>query len=91
MEGNSNKQPLINSNQVWTKLFQTKIYVIVYHDPWAHCECPSGCCCAETTNVEAVTTSKEKAEEWITNHLKVMTCYHRKDFDIEEITLNEGL
>jgi len=70
------------SAQVWTKLFQSEIYIVVYHDPWQHSECDEGCCAVDTTEVLGTASSFERAEELIQRYLKRMTCYQRKDFEI---------
>lgn len=83
-------QGKVEQEEVWTKLFQSKVYVVVHHDPYAHGECLDGCCGAETTTVMGVATSKEKAEELIGRKMKRIS-YRRTDFDIEEFDLNGEL
>jgi len=80
----------MNEKVNWSKILGCKAYVVVYHDPYAHSECESGCCCAETTTVMGVATSMEGAETLIKSYQKRVS-YRREDFDIEEFELDGEL
>jgi len=80
----------MNEKAMWSKILGSKIYVVVYHDPYAHSECSSCCCGAETTQVMGVATSREMAENLIESYQKRVN-YDREDFEIEEFELDGEL
>jgi hypothetical protein len=65
-----------------------KVFVVLYHDRWEHCECINDCCGAETTEVKGVATSRELAEGIINNLLQ--RCGHERDeYEIQKEDLVE--
>ena len=64
-----------------------KIYLVLYHDKWEHCECDEGCCCAITTEVKAVKTTQLLAEQAIQDLMK-RTFHDQDEFEIIEMELS---
>lgn len=65
-----------------------KVYVVLYHDQWTHCECINDCCSATTTEVKGVASTKEVAEGIVRNLRQ--RCGHEKyEYEIIEQDLVE--
>ena len=67
-----------------------KIWLVLYHNQWAHSECIMDCCCAETTEVVGGGLTKQLAE----HHKKVIKNTHMsyaedKEFEIKEVEILE--
>jgi len=74
-----------------------KVYLVLYHDRWAHSECESGCCCVQTTSISAVRLTMKDAEDWITDYITKWRRPHneeemmdyKREYEVEEMDTEE--
>lgn len=66
-----------------------KVYLVLYHDQYAHSECENECCCAETTEIKAVRLTRELAEKAIDETIERVS-YSRSTFEIKEMDTGES-
>jgi len=67
---------------------ELKVHVVVYTDPWTHCECETDCCGVDDKEVIGVAISEELAEDIISKEMCIRG--KREDFDIKEFDLKSG-
>jgi len=73
--------------EVFKKILATKVYIIVYNDPYEECSCGEG---IDHKEIKGVASSREQAEVLINRYLKKIP-YERTHFDIEEYNMDGEL